>query len=291
MSDARYSDLNIITACIDGSGITESIIDTAAWASNTLGAPLKFLHVLEKTTTPSVGDRSGAIGPGSATDLLDELTELDEKRGKVAMELGKHMLSDACNQAREAGVNDVSTQQRHGDLLEALKMCETDTRLFVIGRLGEDHENHSHKLGAHLESLVRAIHTPIMVAVGHFATPESFMIAYDGSKTANEAIAGIARSSLLKSMPGHVVMIGPQNDLNQHNLKKATATLSSSGHNVHSHLRQGTVVDELTAFREQHNVGLMVMGAYGHSRMREFFVGSNTSKMISSSVVPLLLLR
>jgi nucleotide-binding universal stress UspA family protein len=291
MNESRDGDKKIITACIDGSGITESIIDTAAWASNTVGAPLKFLHVLEKATTPSVEDRSGAIGPGSVTHLLDELTELDEKRGKLAMELGKHMLEDAGLRARNAGVDEVSSQQRHGDLLEALKMCEDDTRIFVIGRLGEDHENHSHKLGAHLESLVRAIHTPIMVAVGHFATPESFMIAYDGSRTANTAIARIARSTLLKSMPGHVVMIGPENDLNQHNLKKATATLSSSGHDVHSHLRQGNVVDELAAFREEHDIGLMVMGAYGHSRMREFFVGSNTSKMISSSVVPLLLLR
>lgn len=287
----RDAGKNTIVAGIDGSAMTESIIETASWASNTLAAPLKFLHVLEKATTPSHGDRSGAIGPGSVSHLLDELTELDEKRGKIAMELGKHILEDASHRARAAGVQEVSTQQRHGDLLEALKMCEQSTRLFVIGRLGEDHENHSHKLGAHLESLVRAIHTPIMVAVGHFHTPRSFMIAYDGSQTANKAIAGIARSDLLKGMPGHVVMIGPRNDLNQHNLKKASETLSSSGHDVHSHLRQGNVVDELTAFREEHAIGLMVMGAYGHSRMREFFVGSNTSKMISNSVVPLLLLR
>ena len=36
---------------------------------------------------------------------------------------------------------------------------------------------------------------------------------------------------------------------------------------------------------------LLVMGAYGHSRIREFFVGSNTTKMISKSHIPLLLLR
>ena len=45
------------------------------------------------------------------------------------------------------------------------------------------------------------------------------------------------------------------------------------------------------AFRRDNGVGLTVMGAYGHSRFREFFVGSNTERMISGSAVPLLLLR
>jgi nucleotide-binding universal stress UspA family protein len=33
------------------------------------------------------------------------------------------------------------------------------------------------------------------------------------------------------------------------------------------------------------------MGAYGHSKIREFLVGSTTTRMIRQSKVPLLLLR
>ncbi|MFS1903256.1 universal stress protein [Vibrio lentus] len=36
---------------------------------------------------------------------------------------------------------------------------------------------------------------------------------------------------------------------------------------------------------------MMVMGAYGHSQLRQFFVGSNTTKVLSNSAVPLLLIR
>ena len=290
MSTAENTGKTIVTACIDGSRMTDSIVDTAVWASSALGMPLKFLHVLEKTSSP-VSDRSGAIGPGSVNDLLDELTELDEKRGKVAMELGKHMLEDAERRALASGVKDVSVQQRHGDLLEALNTCEADTGLFVVGRLGEDHESQAHKLGAHLESLVRGIRTPVIVAVGQFTKPESFMIAYDGSETANKAIADIARTDVLKAMQGHVVMIGADNDRNRRDLSEASDVLASHGHTVQSHLRQGGIVSELGAFRSDNDIGLIVMGAYGHSRVRELFVGSNTSKMISDSPVPLLLLR
>ena len=106
----------LITACIDGSGIATSVVDAAAWASTALDAPMRLLHVLEKAASP-IGDRSGSIGPGTATYLLDELTELDEKRGKVAMALGKHMLEEAEQRAQAAGVAEISAVQRHGDLL------------------------------------------------------------------------------------------------------------------------------------------------------------------------------
>lgn len=290
MSKPLISKKNIVTACIDGSQMTDSIVDTAAWASNQLGVALKFLHVLERTSQP-ISNRSGAIGPGSASHLLDELTELDEKRGKLAIKLGNHMLEDARERALAAGVTTVTVQQRHGDLLDALMTLEEDTRLFAIGRLGEDHEQNSRKLGAQLESLVRGIRTPVIVAVGKFTRPDSFMVAYDGSETAKKAIADIASGDLFTSMPGHVVMIGSDNERNRQDLQDACKVLGSHGHQVQSHLRQGGVVAELTAFRNQHNIGLIVMGAYGHSRVRELFVGSNTSKMISDSPVPLLLLR
>jgi len=288
-SPQKDAKLNI-TACIDGAEMTDAIIDASVWASHTLSAPLKFLHVIERAMTPT-SDRSGAILPGTADHLLDELTELDEKRGKVALEIGKHMLASARERATSAGIDQVSLQQRHGGIIEAMITTEPDTRVFVVGRLGDSHDVSAPKLGAHLESLVRSISTPVIVAVGAFSPPRSFMVAYDGSETAEKAIAELAASSLLKGQSGHVVMIGPDNEKNRSDLQRATELLAAGGHAVDGHLRQGNVVTELHAFREERNIGLIVMGAYGHSRVRDFFVGSNTSKMIVSSPVPLLLLR
>ena len=88
-----------------------------------------------------------------------------------------------------------------------------------------------------------------------------------------------------------LVMVGNDNERNRRDLTKASDALTSNGHELQIHIRQGNVVPELNAFRSEHNIGLIVMGAYGHSRVRELFVGSNTSKMISDSPVPLLLLR
>lgn len=283
--------MNMITACIDGSKLSAYVCDAAAWLGLALDAPVKLLHVLEKTTVPVNDNLSGAIGLGSREHLLTEMTALDEQRSKLALEHGKHMLEDAKQRVRNLGVKEVELKQRHGELLEALSASEAKTRVYVIGKLGEGHNVVSQRIGAHLENIVRAIHTPILVTVGEFKAPKSYMIAYDGSTSAVETLAKFSESPLLKELPGHLVMVGSANNEHQQQLESAKKILEKNGRSVTITLLQGTVQDELKEYRDKNSIDLMVMGAYGHSRFREFFVGSQTSKMIATSPIPLLLLR
>lgn len=283
--------MNRITACIDGSKISASVCDAAAWVSQSLDCPVKLLHVLERMNLPLNENLSGAIGLGSREHLLAEMTRLDEERSKLALEHGRQMLEDARLRLEHQGINEIRLKQRHGQLLEALLDCEAETRVFVMGRLGEDHDLQAQVIGSHLENVVRGIKTPILVTVGTFSQPANYMIAYDGSSTANEAIAKFAQSPLLKELPGYLVMVGADSEEHQEQLANAKAVLQKAGRKIEVRLLQGHVQDQISTFREQHEIDLIVMGAYGHSRLREFFVGSQTSKMIATSPVPLLLLR
>ena len=282
---------NTITACVDGSAISNAVCDTAAWASQILGAPLTFLHVLEKTRSPAKEDLSGAIGLGSREHLLDELTVLDEQRNKLAIEHGKHLLEDAKIRAEAAGAVDVHGEQRHDHLLDAMLAYEDKTRMYVIGRLGDDHDLKNQTIGSHVENLVRAIHTPILMATRTFSAPGNYMLAYDGSETADIAINRIAESPLLSKLPGHVVMVGNDTSENHKRLEHACELLSGKGREEQTHLLQGNVIECLMDFQNRYNIELKVMGAYGHSRIREFIVGSNTTKMLATSTVPVLILR
>lgn len=283
--------MNMITACIDGSSISASVCDAAAWVSESLALPVKLLHVLERTNLPLNDNLSGTIGLGSREHLLLEMTRLDEERSKVALEHGQHMLEDARLRLEQQGIKEVKTKQRHGQLLEALLDCEAETRVFVIGRLGEDHDHQPQAIGSHLENMVRGIKVPILVTVGAFSTPKKYMIAYDGSQTADEAIAKFASSPLLKGLPAHLVMVGSDTTEHQQQLAGAKKILEQAGRSIEACLLQGNVQEALSQYRREHDIDLKVMGAYGHSRLREFFVGSQTSKMIATSPVPLLLLR
>ena len=60
---------------------------------------------------------------------------------------------------------------------------------------------------------------------------------------------------------------------------------------MHEDILSGSVDDALLKYQKDHQIGMMVMGAYGHSTLRRFFLGSNTTKVLIKSDVPLLLIR
>ena len=76
---------------------------------------------------------------GSRESLLEELAELDERRNKIALEHGHHLLEAAKNQAEEMGAEDVHVRQRHGDLAESLTALEDNLRLSSLAYMEHKH--------------------------------------------------------------------------------------------------------------------------------------------------------
>ncbi|MGM0594774.1 MAG: universal stress protein [Pseudomonadota bacterium] len=277
-----------VIACIDGTEIATTVVDYASWASLRLEAPLEFLHVLEKTEYPEQNNLSGSIGLGSREALLEELAELDAKRGKLALEQGKVMLEAACERAVADGVKAPTSRQRHGNLVETLAEMEESIRLLVMGK----HDDHlSEHVGSRLENVVRTMHRPILITTAEFRKPERVMIAFDGSDTTRKGVEMIAASPLFKGMPCHVVMVANDDDKHRQQLAWAKETLEHGGHEVSGKIIQGEVERVLCDYRSEHNIDMLVMGAYGHSVIRRFLVGSTTTSVIRNAAVPVLLLR
>ena len=283
--------MNQIMACIDGSAQAAAVCDCAAWASLQLDAPLTLLHVLDQQQYPAAGNLSGIIGLGSREYLLEELAALDEKRSKLALEEGRMMLDSARQRVITAGIAQPDVRQRHGDLVETLRDLEADIRLLVIGKQGEDSGNDLQLIGSQLESVIRTLHRPILVTPASFSVPTSVMLAFDGSDTSRKGVEMLASSPLFKGIPIHLVMVGDDNGEHRALLDSARDALVSAGFDVHIALRSGEVEPALHAYQAEHQIGLLVMGAYGHSRIRQFLVGSTTSHLLRTSTTALLILR
>jgi nucleotide-binding universal stress UspA family protein len=277
-----------IIACIDGTSVSEAVSDYAAWASLRLHAPLILLHVLDKSEYPTHTDLSGNIGLGSREALLQELAELDEKRSKIALEQGRLMLDAANQRAIADGVANPIVHQRHGSLLESLQAIEQDTRLLVLGKHDENLKPH---VGSRLESVVRTLHCPILVTTETFKAPQQVMIAFDGSATTRKGIEMVAGSPLFQGLSCHVVMIGADNDEHRGQLDWAQQTLTAAGFDVSTVLKQGEVESTLCSYRREHAIDMLIMGAWGHSVIRRFLVGSTTTSVIRNAQIPVLLLR
>jgi len=277
-------------ACIDGSTQAAAVCDCAVWASQRLGAPLSLLHVLDQQRYPLSGDFSGIIGLGSREFLLEELASLDEKRNKLALEEGRMMLDAARQRAVKAGV-EPTLRHRHGDLVESLRELEGDIRLLVIGKQGEDSGSEVQLIGSQLESVIRTMHRPILVTPADFRAPASAMLAFDASATSRKGVEMLVASPLLKGMPIHLVTVSSDTHEARAALDAARDKLADAGFEVHVAILEGEVEARLRDYQAEHAIELLVMGAYGHSRIRQFFVGSTTTNMLRSATTPLLLLR
>lgn len=283
--------MNNVIACIDGSSLSECVTNASVWAAKQMGSPLTLMHSLEKETARTDEDLSGSIGLGSREHLLEELVALDTQRAKLALEHGKLVLENAKEFAHKAGAKQIDLLQRHGDLVENLLDLEEDTRLIVVGRCGSGHTQSAHTIGSHIERVARTLHRPILISVDEFKAPKNFMIAYDGREAADNAIERIAQSPLLLGLPCHLVMAGEATSEKRAKLEEAHRILEEEGFDVTASIIPGKIYSVLTQYREENQIELMAMGAYAHSKVRQFFVGSNTSKMIIESDIPLLILR
>jgi len=82
---------------------------------------------------------------------------------------------------------------------------------------------------------------------------------------------------------------------NESNLKakfdNAAVQLVERGLNVTTAFLEGNINEELVKYQIANNIDLLVMGAFGHSRLRQLFVGSNTLKMLETVGIPLVVLR
>jgi nucleotide-binding universal stress UspA family protein len=294
MSDAARH-LNIggrVLAALDMSAYTGSVVRYAAWAASRLDAPLELVHAIAPAPAAAVvPDLSGSIAFDAQARLLETLVQADEARGKAAQEAGRVLLQQAKAMAHESGMPEVATRLRHGTLADTLTELEADVRLFVIGKRGEHADYDRGHLGSQLERVARAVHRPLLVASREYREPRRIMVAFDGSPTTRKGIEMVAASPLFRGLDVQVLMVGEPGGRPSQDMDWAVGQLRQHGHTVDALLQPGPVNEAIGHAIEAGAIDLLVMGAYGHSRIRSMIVGSTTTHVLRTSHVPVLLLR
>ena len=284
------SSTSSVVACIDGSRYSQAIAEYAAWLSLRLAAPLTLLHNLEHSVNAAEPDYSGAIGLDSQAQLLEELTAIEAQRSRLLLEQGKQMLSVAKQHAIKVGVEVPLLKQRHDGLTESLIAMENSIQLLVLGIRGEEHDRDEHHLGGHLESSIRALHRPILVVNNDFHIPQRILLAYDGSAASIKALDLLTDRSLFTDLEIHLVTIAEQAKAEAIQ-SAAIEKLVARGHQVVASVAGGEPSDTLHQYQVEHEIDLTIMGAFSHTRLHDWVLGSMTVKMLLSSSQPLLLLR
>lgn len=280
-----------IVALVDGSIYSASVCDHAAWMSRRTGAEVELIHVLGHREAPDRQDLSGTIALGARSALLEELAELDAQRARLISHKGRAILEDARSILDRAGVSAVATRLRHGDIVEALAEIEGDAGVVMIGKRGEAADFARGHLGSNLERIVRASRRPVFVASRTFRPVSKVLLAYDGGMSAMKAVDHVARNPMFSGLAVHVVTVGTATPAARKGLEDARALLRGAGIEAEASILPGQPEQALGRLVDDAQFDMLVMGAYGHSRIRSLIIGSTTTEMIRSCRVPVVLIR
>lgn len=280
-----------IITLVDGSLYARSVCDHAAWIAGRIGASIELLHVLGRREGPEKTDLSGSLQLGARSALLKELAALDEQRAKLVVRRGRAILEDAQTILEQAGITEITARLRHGDLITTVAEQEKDAAMIVIGKRGEAADFARGHLGSNLERIIRASHKPVFVASRAFRPIERLLVAFDGGISAKRAIDHIARNTLYAGLDVHVVTAGSDSADARRSLEDAGSILKAGGIHAETSVLPGQPDKVLSKLVVDDHFDLLVMGAYGHSRIRSLMIGSTTTEMIRSCKIPVVLIR
>ncbi len=278
-----------ILVCTDGSAYAFVCYDYAAWMARRTGAALEVLYVsdLRQFEVPMVADLSGSLGAQPYQAVMGRLQEFEQERAKAILDQARDHFA-----ARDlpAGATYV---HKLGFLVDTFHEFEAEADLIMLGKRGENANFATEHLGSTMERVVRASHRPCLVTSRSFKAFERLLFAYDGSRSCQKALEYLSTSATFKGLELHLVTVASAGEEESalKTLQSAEGVLRAAGCAPVCQMLVGGVDSVSCSYAEARGIQVLVMGAYGHSRIRHLVIGSNTTPMVRHCRIPVLLFR
>jgi len=284
-----------ILLCTDGSAFAENVYRYGAWFALRFNAQINVLFVtdIRSQKVVSTGNLSGSIGLGASENLLNELVNLEHEKAKLNNQRARLILQNAAATLREEGVEGFKATNKTGFLVDCFHEFEENSDLIVLGKRGEAADFASGHLGSNVERIVRSTRKPCLVTPREYKPIERVLVAYDGSLTGKKTLQFLVNSSCFQQLEIHLLKVTKNETYSraESRVHEARQILETAGFNILYTIREGEAEEVIKKYITEQNISLLLMGAYGHRRIRDLVIGSTTAQLLRSSNIPVLLFR
>ncbi|MCH7314378.1 universal stress protein [Acinetobacter sp. ANC 3882] len=280
--------MNRVIACIDSSPCIDAVAEAAVWVAKQTQRELVLLQILDYyPASYHLGEISGVIGFESNAMLLKELAELEQKQSELALDYSNNLLKHISELIeKQYGLTSTKIQEK-GDFLEQSFNILNENDVVIMGRVGERAAEKNKPIGSNVENFIRGANCTVITVGEHFQPPKRFIFAYEYSPTCQKMLQRIAQSDLLKKLQCHLLYVGDHPEM----LTEPEKYLTDAGLEVVSVYRYGDVAQNILEYQREHDIQLIVLGAFSHSKIHQFFLGSITTTIFRNANVPLLVAK
>lgn len=270
--------LKSILVLADGGAGTEATLRTASLVAKRFDAHLDVLHVRAdaETMVPIVGEgMSGAM----VEQVMDAMVKSIEARSSAALAAYQRVFG--------SGTGSVAWREVAGREPEATAAAARLADLTILGRPDTAEEA---PMAATIDAALFDTGRPVLVAPpnGPDTICKCVVMAWNGSAQSARAVS--TALPFLKKAEQVVIAVGGGED----------SRAPASG--LALYLERHGVQASIDGFEVGHSIGkaildhagrrgadLLVMGAYGHSRLREMILGGATREVLAGAAVPVLM--
>lgn len=285
---------NILTL-LDGNETDRAVAVTGLAIGKTFGATVEGL-IVRPDPREAVRLAIDGMSPAMIEGVIDAARDEAERRIVKARDSFSASCGDAgvplntaLNTAEKAGNVRATWQEKVGPMADAIANQGRLSDLVVVGhpvRRGSDDADIA------VETVLFEASSPLLLAGPDPLDPENFtaLVAWNGGR---ESALAVATALPLLGQAKQVTVL----EVNGEGLRGPTGKelcgyLGLHGIEAAAELLTGTekpVADMILDHAREAGAGLLVMGAYGHSRLRELVLGGVTRRMLIDAELPVLM--
>jgi len=274
-----------ILLAVDGSVYTDAQVSHGIELAKSFQSRIKVLSIVDIR----VFEWAVAMGTEGFVPVIPSKVFQDES--KRILESKADAVLEKCAALIEQHGLDYEVEKIHGPPADVI--CEKAhlVDLVIMGARGEYAKWESKLVGATLEAVVRQCNKPIFITPKALRNIKKILIAYDGSDKANHALQMGAFFAAKLEVPTTIVTIHDNEQMRKKFLREASTYLQPYSVDSETVGLSGSPENEIADFAHQNDIDLIMMGAFGHSRIREAILGSTTEQVMRKSKIPIVLCK
>ena len=275
-----------ILLAVDGSMYTDAVLKHGIDLAKKLKAHLRVYSVVDVRIYEWVLNTGGeGYMPVIPSNVFhDESFKFHNERADALLKVIGTKLT-------ESGVS-YETGKEEGSPVEVICDLARQVDLLIMGARGDYARWGDRLLGATLESVSRQSQVPVMIVDKAYQEFRCIICAYDRSEGSSAALKLSAFMSGSLNLPLEILTIHDNEMERKLVLEEAKKYLEPYDLEVQYRHEAGDASEILVqSTHDSPESAVLLMGSYGHSRLREAILGSTTVHVMRNATKPIILVR